>query len=54
MDESYWFMVIKKDLSSENKSIQKYVDNGLTPSNAVIFKNTINNIEGKKGTDDSD
>lgn len=43
--------VIKKDLSPENKSIQKYIDNGLTPSNAVIFKNTINNIEGKKGTD---
>lgn len=43
--------VIKKDLSPENKSIQKYIDNGLTPSNAVIFKNTINNIQGKKGTD---
>ena len=43
--------VIKKDLSPENKSIQKYIDNGLTPSNAVIFKNTINNIEGKKGID---
>ena len=43
--------VIKKDLSPENKSIQKYIDNGLTPSNAVIFKNTINNIEGKKGAD---
>lgn len=43
--------VLKKDLNSENKSIQKYIDNGLTPSNAVIFKNTINNIEGKKGTD---
>lgn len=43
--------VIKKDLSPENKSIQKYIDNGLTPSNAVIFKNIINNIEGKKGTD---
>lgn len=43
--------VIKKDLSPENKSIQKYIDNGLTSSNAVIFKNTINNIEGKKGID---
>lgn len=43
--------VIKKDLSPENKSIQKYIDNGLTSSNSVIFKNTINNIEGKKGTD---
>lgn len=40
--------VIGKELSPENKPLQKYIDNGLETSNAVIFKNIVNNIEGRK------